>query len=49
MLPITIKPTDKLIKSYYETLGEFESLHASHEGAVRKAFQDMLLWLLPET
>jgi predicted helicase len=42
MLPITIKPTDKLIKGYYEALGQFESLHASHEGAVRKAFQDML-------
>lgn len=42
MLPIAIKPADGLIKSYYEALAEFDSLHATHEGAVSKAFQDLL-------
>src|SRR5579884_4086719 len=42
MLPISIKPADRLIKSYYEALGQFKPLHVEHETAVRSAFQSML-------
>ncbi len=42
MQPLSIKPGDKLIKGYYEVLGQLGQLHFDHEGAVRSAFQSVL-------
>ncbi|MFZ1136374.1 MAG: N-6 DNA methylase, partial [Candidatus Korobacteraceae bacterium] len=40
--PLNLKPTHKLVKSYYETLGQFGQLNIDHEMAVRSAFQALL-------
>ena len=37
-----IKPTDKAIKTYYQTLSEYVNQDATHEGAVSSAFQELL-------
>ena len=42
MQQLNLKPTHKLVKSYYEALGQFGQLNIDHEGAVRDAFQDLL-------
>jgi predicted helicase len=42
MFSFSIKPGDKLIKSYYDVLGGLGQLHFDHEGAVRIAFHDVL-------
>ncbi len=42
MLHIAIKPSDKLVKGYYDVLGGLGQLHFDHEGAVRSAFHDVL-------
>jgi hypothetical protein len=42
MQPLNLKPTHKLVTSYYETLGQYGQLDFDHEGAVRSAFQALL-------
>jgi predicted helicase len=42
MQQLNLKPTHKLVKSYYEALGQFGQLNIDHEGAVRDAFQALL-------
>jgi len=42
MQQLNLKPTHKLVKSYYEALGQFGQLNIDHEGAVRGAFQNLL-------
>ena len=42
MQPLNLKPTHKLVKSYYQALGQFGQLNIDHEMAVRNAFQDLL-------
>ncbi len=42
MQPLILKPTHKLVKNYYEALGQFGQLNIDHEMAVRDAFQDLL-------
>ena len=42
MQDLVLKPTHKLAKSYYETLGQFGQLDIDHEMAVRSAFQALL-------
>ncbi len=42
MQPLNLKPTHKLVKNYYEVLGQFGQLEIDHEGAVRSAFQSLL-------
>ena len=42
MQQLNLKPTHKLVKSYYEALGRFGQLNIDHEGAVRGAFQNLL-------
>jgi predicted helicase len=42
MQSLNLKPTHKLVKSYYETLGQLGQLNFDHEGAVRGAFQALL-------
>jgi hypothetical protein len=42
MLQLNVKPSDKLIKGYYEALGRYKHQHAKNEGTVRSAFQDVL-------
>jgi len=37
-----VKPGDRLIRTYYESLGQFGDLNVAHEGAVRSAFQSLL-------
>jgi len=39
---LNLKPTHKLVKSYYETLGQYGQLDIDYEGAVRSAFQALL-------
>ena len=39
---LNLKPTHKLVKSYYETLGQYGQLSIDHEMAVRSAFQSLL-------
>jgi len=41
-MQLHVKPGDRLIKGYYEALSQFGTLDASHEGAVRSAFQNVL-------
>ncbi len=38
----SLKPNHASVKAYYETLHEHGQLHFDHEGAVRRAFQDLL-------
>lgn len=42
MQPLNLKPTHKLVKNYYEVLGQFGQLNIDHEMAVRSAFQTLL-------
>ncbi len=42
MQPLNLKPSHKLVKSYYEALGQFGQLNIDHEMAVRSAFQGLL-------
>lgn len=42
MQPLNLKPSHKLVKSYYETLGNYGQLNIDHEMAVRSAFQNLL-------
>ena len=42
MQQLNLKPTHKLVKSYYEALGQFGQLNIDHEMAVRSAFQALL-------
>ena len=42
MQELVLKPTHKLVKSYYETLGQYGQLSIDHEMAVRSAFQALL-------
>ncbi len=42
MGPLQIRPGDRLIKNYYESLHQFGQLEFDHEGAVRSAFQALL-------
>ena len=35
---LNLKPTHKLVKSYYETLGQYGKVSIDHESAVRSAF-----------
>ena len=47
MQPLNLKPSHKLVKSYYEALGQFGQLNIDHEMAVRSAFQGLLARLWP--
>ncbi len=42
MQQLNLKPTHKLVRNYYEVLGQFGQLNIDHEMAVRSAFQDLL-------
>ena len=42
MTSLSLKPTHKSVKAYYEALAQFEKLGVKHEGAVRSAFQTLL-------
>ena len=42
MQQLNLKPAHKLVKSYYEALGQFGQLDIDHEMAVRSAFQNLL-------
>src|SRR5208283_3551066 len=42
MQQLNLKPTHKLVKSYYEVLGQFGQLNIDHEMAVRSVFQGLL-------
>jgi len=42
MQPLNLKPSHKLVKSYYEALEQFGQLNIDHEMAVRSAFQGLL-------
>jgi predicted helicase len=42
MQSLNLKPTHKLVKNYYEVLGQFGQLNIDHEMAVRSAFQTLL-------
>jgi hypothetical protein len=42
MQQLNLKPTHKLVKNYYEVLGQFGQLQIDHEGAVKSAFQRLL-------
>lgn len=41
-MSLSLKPNHAAIKAYYETLHEHGQLHFDHEGAVRRAFSDLL-------
>src|SRR5438270_2684524 len=41
-MSLSLKPNHASIKAYYETLHEHGQLHLEHEGAVRRAFGDLL-------
>ena len=47
MQQLNLKPTHKLVKNYYEALGQFGQLNIDHEMAVRSAFQALLARLRP--
>jgi predicted helicase len=42
MTSLSLKPTHKPVKAYYDALAQFEKLGVKHEGAVRSAFQTLL-------
>lgn len=44
MPELSIKATHKAIKRYYQELEKFEKAGVSHEGAVRSAFQELLIF-----
>ena len=39
---LNLKPTHKLVKSYYETLGQYQRIGVEQESAVRSAFRNLL-------
>jgi predicted helicase len=41
-MSLSLKPNHASVKAYYETLHEHGQLHFDHEGAVRRAFADLL-------
>jgi hypothetical protein len=41
-MSLSLKPNHASVKAYYETLHEHGQLHFDHEGAVRRAFGDLL-------
>jgi predicted helicase len=41
-MSLALKPNHASVKAYYETLHEHGQLHFDHEGAVRRAFADLL-------
>jgi len=43
MPTLSLKPTHQPVKAYYESLDRFHALGVSHEGAVKSAFQGVLL------
>ena len=42
MTSLNLRPTHKIIKDYYKALDQFDQVSATHEGAVRSAFQSLL-------
>ncbi len=40
MQPLNLKPTHKLVKNYYQALGQFGQLNIGHEMAGRDAFRN---------
>lgn len=42
MLSLSLKPSHKPIKNYYEVLEQYSKLGVDHEGAVSSAFQSLL-------
>ncbi|MDT9240654.1 MULTISPECIES: type ISP restriction/modification enzyme [unclassified Limnospira] len=42
MATLNLKPSHKAVKSYYQTLQNFQKLGAANEGAVKVAFADLL-------
>ena len=42
MTSLNLRPTHKIIKDYYKVLDQFDQVGATHEGAVRSAFQSLL-------
>jgi len=42
MQQLNLKPTHKLVKSYYEALGQFHQLNIDHEMAARNPFRTLL-------
>jgi uncharacterized secreted protein with C-terminal beta-propeller domain len=42
MSVLSLKPTHKPVRAYYEALKGFKSANISHETAVRSAFQELL-------
>src|SRR6185437_10200531 len=42
MGPLNIRPGDRLIKNYYDVLHQHAQFEIDHEGAVRRAFVDVL-------
>ena len=39
---LNLRPTHKIIRDYYNALDQFDQVGATHEGAVRSAFQSLL-------
>ena len=44
MPTLSLKPSHKPVKAYYDSLRQFERLGVTHETAVRSAFQTLLAW-----
>ena len=42
MTTLNLRPTHRIIRNYYDELDQFNRLGATHEGAVRSAFQSLL-------
>lgn len=42
MNALALKPTNRVVVTYYEALARFEKLGVKHEGAVSSAFEDLL-------
>ena len=42
-MSLALKPNHATVKAYYETLNQFGQLYIDHEGAVRSAFQTLLI------
>ena len=42
MTNLNLRPTHKIVKDYYSELNQFDQVGATHEGAVRSAFQSLL-------
>lgn len=43
MLPVSVKPSDELIKDFYATLSQQSQLYLDHDGNFRRAFQTVRL------